>query len=185
MHKSAPWLISDPWFTYKSAKCKCVCRGEVRLPRKGTFAEEECVCREGVMLLPRREPVLNRSALRGLARLMNSHGRTCMPWMILSALGYSMQTHMVPIPLEWVPQRGECCFRNWSSKWTIVNIPRITTGPRFLADGSSPASCITSHHNSIHPNLSQSAFAEEKCVCRGTERLPRNGAFAEKSVTYK
>ena len=66
-----------------------------------------------------------------------------------------------------------------------MNIPRITTGTRFLADGSSPASCITSHHDSIHPNLSQSAIAEEKCVCRGTERLPRNGAFAEESVTYK
>ena len=80
----------------------------MRLPRKGTFAEEECVCREGVMLLPRREPVLNRSALRGLARLMNSHVRTCMPWMILSALGYSMQTHMVPIPdLVWNGYRSE------------------------------------------------------------------------------
>ena len=31
---------------------------------------------------------------------------------------------------------------------------------------------------------SVSAFAEEKCVCRGKERLPRKSAFAEKGDAF-
>ena len=90
-----------------------------------------------------------------------------MPWVILSALGCLMQTHMVPIPdLVWNGYRSEANG--------VLGIGRAS-GPLRVYLGSQleqgfsqmlPLLLYPALPTMIHPSLSQSAFAEERCVCR-------------------